>query len=91
MKLIIQNKLLKKNVKPDIVFVDPPRKGLDNKTIENLCNLKLKRLIYISCNPATLMRDLQKLERVYNIKSMTPVDNFCYTSHCEVVCLLQLQ
>ena len=85
------DELLKKNVKPDIVFVDPPRKGLDNKTIENLCDLRLKRLIYISCNPATLMRDLQKLENVYIIDSMTPVDNFCYTSHCEVVCLLKLK
>ena len=73
------DKLLKNNVKPNVVFVDPPRKGLDATTIENLCNLKLERLIYISCNPATLMRDLQKLEKIYNVNSITPVDNFCYT------------
>ncbi len=85
------DKLLKNNVKPNVVFVDPPRKGLDTTTIENLCNLKLERLIYISCNPATLMRDLQKLEKIYNVNSITPVDNFCYTSHVECVTSLHLK
>ena len=85
------DKLLKNNVKPNVVFVDPPRKGLDTTTIENLCNLKLERLIYISCNPATLMRDLQKLEKIYNVNSIIPVDNFCYTSHVECVTSLHLK
>lgn len=85
------DKLLKDNIKPNVIFVDPPRKGLDNQTIKNLCNLKLEKLIYVSCNPATLMRDLQKLEDVYDIKSITPVDNFCYTSHVECVAVLQLK
>lgn len=85
------DKLLKNNVNPNVVFVDPPRKGLDTTTIENLCNLKLERLIYISCNPATLMRDLQKLEKIYNVNSIIPVDNFCYTSHVECVTSLHLK
>ena len=85
------DELLKNNIKPNVVFVDPPRKGLDTTTVENLCNLKLERLVYISCNPATLMRDLQKLEEVYNVDSITPVDNFCYTSHVECVAVLQLK
>ena len=76
------DELLNKNVKPNVVFVDPPRKGLDNKTVENLCKLKLDKLVYISCNPATLVRDLQTLEKIYNIESITPVDNFCYTRTC---------
>lgn len=83
------DKLLKSNIKPNVVFVDPPRKGLDNKTIENLKDLQLEKLVYVSCNPATLMRDLQSLEEVYNVKSITPVDNFCYSSHVEVVTLLE--
>lgn len=83
------DKLLKSNIKPNVVFIDPPRKGLDNNTIKNLMNLKLERLIYVSCNPATLMRDLQKLEEVYSIKSITPVDNFCYSSHVEVITVLE--
>lgn len=85
------DKLLKENVKPDVIIVDPPRKGLDDTTIENLNNLKLNRLVYVSCNPATLMRDLQKLMEVYEIKSITPTDCFCYTSHVECVASLQLR
>lgn len=85
------DKLIKENVKPDVIIVDPPRKGLDDTTIENLNNLKLNRLVYVSCNPATLMRDLQKLMEVYEIKSITPTDCFCYTSHVECVAVLELK
>ena len=77
--------------KPNVVFVDPPRKGLDNSTVENLIKLKPAKIIYVSCNPATLMRDLQKLEEIYIIKSIIPVDNFCYSSHVECVCSLELK
>ena len=85
------DKLLKQNIIPTAVIVDPPRKGLDNKTVENLKKLKLQRLVYVSCNPATLMRDLAKLEEVYFIKEITPVDNFCYSSHVESIASLQLK
>lgn len=81
----------KKKILPDIVMVDPPRKGLDNKSIQNVLSIKPKRLVYISCNPATLMRDLVKLEDLYEIKSIKPVDMFPFTSHCEVVSALQLR
>ena len=72
-------------------MVDPPRKGLDNTTIENIMKIKPKKLIYISCNPATLIRDLAKLEEEYNIKEITPVDMFPFTSHVECVCVLNLK
>lgn len=85
------DKLLKDNIKPNVVIVDPPRKGLDEKTIENLINLKLERMVYVSCNPATLMRDLHKLEKTYDVMEITPVDNFCYSSHVEVCALLELK
>lgn len=85
------DKLLKQNIIPTAVIVDPPRKGLDNKTVENLKKLKLQKLVYVSCNPATLMRDLAKLEEVYFIKEITPVDNFCYSSHVESIASLQLK
>ena len=81
----------RQKVIPDIVMVDPPRKGLDNKSIENLLNIKPKRLVYISCNPATLVRDLAKLEKLYEIKSVKPVDMFPFTSHVECVAVLQLK
>lgn len=85
------DELLKKNIKPNVIFVDPPRKGLDNKTVQNLLDIKAERLIYVSCNPATLARDLQKLEEIYNIKEITPIDNFCYSAHVECVAVLNLK
>jgi len=84
------DELIKKNIKPNVIFVDPPRKGLDNKTVENLLDIKAERVIYVSCNPATLARDLQKLEKIYNIKEITPIDNFCYSAHVECVAVLNL-
>ena len=80
-----------KKIKPDVVFVDPPRKGLDTNTIENLLKIKPKKIVYISCNPATLIRDLSKLEEKYDINEITPVDLFPYTSHVECVTILKLR
>lgn len=76
---------------PDIVMVDPPRRGLDNTSINNILKIKSKRLVYISCNPATLVRDLAKLEEVYEVKEIIPVDMFPFTSHVEVVAVLCLK
>lgn len=82
------DKLLKQNVKPNAVIVDPPRKGLDEKTIENLNMLKLEKLVYVSCNPATLVRDLELLSKTYETETITPVDNFCYSTHVECVAVM---
>lgn len=81
----------KEKIKPNVVFVDPPRKGLDNNTIELLKNLEPGKIIYISCNPATLARDLSCLEEKYEIKMVQPVDMFPYTSHVECVTVLYLK
>lgn len=81
----------KEKINPDIIFVDPPRKGLDNNTINNLLKIKSKKIVYISCNPATLMRDLNKLEEIYEINKITPVDLFPFTSHVECVAVLHLK
>lgn len=80
-----------KYLKPNIVFIDPPRKGLDNKTREVLLNLSADKIIYISCNPATFARDIAELEEKYKIEKIQPVDMFPYTSHCEVITVLQLK
>ena len=82
---------IKHGIKIDAVIVDPPRKGLDNKTIENLINTKPKKIVYVSYNPATLVRDLHMLENTFNIKQIKPIDNFPYTNHVECVCLLKLK
>lgn len=76
---ILDDLLNKKNIIPDIIMVDPPRKGLDNKSVENILEIKPKKLVYISCNPATLVRDLSKLEEIYHINQIKPVDMFPFT------------
>ena len=88
---VLDELINEKNIIPDIVMVDPPRKGLDNKSIDNIIKICPKKLVYISCNPATLVRDLSKLEGVYEIQSIKPVDMFPFTSHVETVALLELK
>lgn len=83
------DKLIKvEGVKPSVVIVDPPRKGLDEKTIKNILKLKVNRVIYISCNPATMVRDLKSMEEKYEILEIKPVDMFPFTSHVECVALM---
>ena len=88
---VLDDLLYKKKVVPNIVLVDPPRKGLDQKSIENILHIKPKRLVYISCNPATLVRDLAKLEVLYGVNSIKPVDMFPFTSHVECVALMGIK
>lgn len=81
----------KRKIMPEVVFVDPPRKGLDNTTIQNLLKVEPRKIIYISCNPATLVRDLKAFEGKYEIKDITPVDMFPWTKHVECVALMGLK
>ena len=85
---VLDELINKENIIPDIVMVDPPRKGLDKKSIENLLKIKPKKITYISCNPASLVRDLSKLEKDYDIELIKPVDMFPFTSHVECVSVL---
>ena len=79
-------------IKADVVFVDPPRKGCDEKLLQTIIDMKAKKVIYISCNPATLARDLKVLtENHYEIQVVQPVDMFPQTKHVEDVCLLTLK
>ena len=80
-----------KKIIPDIIMLDPPRRGLDNTSIENIRKVSPKKVIYISCNPATLVRDLSKLEDKYNVKSIKPVDMFPFTSSVECCAVLELK
>lgn len=72
----------------DSVIVDPPRSGLDKKTINYLINLKPKKIVYVSCDPITLARDLELIKNYYNVLEITPVDMFSNTYHVESVVLL---
>lgn len=83
--------VLEKSGIPDVIFVDPPRRGLDVNTVYNILRIKLSKLIYISCNPATMVRDLKMLEKIYKIEKIQPVDMFPFTSHVECVAVLKLK
>ena len=77
-------------ITPDVIVIDPPRKGLDKTTVENIQKIKPKKVIYISCNPATLVRDLSYLEELYKIKEIQPVDMFPFTSNVECVAVMKM-
>lgn len=81
--------LMENGIKPDVVILDPPRKGSDEKTLSAIVKASPERIVYVSCNPATLARDVKFLEENgYNLKTATPVDMFPNTEHVECCVLL---
>ena len=90
-EIVLDDLINNKGIKADVVMFDPPRKGLDKKSIDNILNIRPKKIVYISCNPATLIRDLADFENEYDIKTIIPVDMFPYTSHVECCSVLQLK
>ena len=83
--------LAKKGVKPDVVMVDPPRKGCSAELIATIAErFSPECAVYVSCDPATLARDIKIFaEKGYSLKEYTPVDMFPRTSHVETIVLLQ--
>lgn len=75
--------------KVDVVIVDPPRKGVDRKAIAIMKKISPKKIVYVSCNPVTMARDLSYLNDLYDVKKVTPVDMFPNTAHVESVVLLE--
>jgi 23S rRNA (uracil1939-C5)-methyltransferase len=83
---LVLSRLYKQQVKPDVIIVDPPRKGLTQKVIEAIINLAPRKIIYVSCEPSTMARDLQILhKRHYKLEAVQPVDMFPQTAHIECV------
>lgn len=86
---VVMPRWRKEGVEADVVVVDPPRKGCDPALLETILALQPKRVVYVSCNPSTLARDLRILEDGgYKTVEVTPVDMFPWTGHVEVVSLL---
>lgn len=80
---------LDEGVKPTVVFVDPPRKGLTEPFIESVAKAAPERVVYISCNPATLARDVKHFDELgYGVRKVQPIDLFCQTQHVETCVLL---
>ncbi|WP_042454893.1 23S rRNA (uracil(1939)-C(5))-methyltransferase RlmD [Neobacillus dielmonensis] len=84
-------KWVKKGWKPDVIVVDPPRTGLDRQLIQTILQVKPEKLIYVSCNPSTLAKDIQTLSTKYDIKAIQPVDMFPHTAHVESITQLILK
>lgn len=86
----VSDSLVEKHGSPDVVIVDPPRKGCEEKLLETVIKMKPKKIIYVSCNPSTLARDLKILckKTGYTLGKVQPLDMFPFTSHVETVCVL---
>ena len=84
--------MVAEGLRPDVIVVDPPRKGLDPAVIRAMAQAGPDRLVYVSCNPATLARDAGLLKAEgYLVRKVQPVDMFCWTSGVETVCLFTRQ
>ena len=83
-------RLIKDGIKPDVIVVDPPRKGCDVKLLDAIGEAKPERVVYVSCDPSTLARDLKHLEGLgYRTVEVQPVDMFPMTKHVETVVKLE--
>lgn len=87
---IIPNLIFKRNIYPDIIVVDPPRKGCDISLLDTISKINIKKIIYISCDNATFSRDLSYLNKFgFKLLKIQPVDMFCMSMHVECVALIK--
>ena len=89
MKDILTDDFIQKHGRPDIIITDPPRAGMHPDVVKTILNAAPKRIVYVSCNPATQARDLQLLDVQYKVCEVQPVDMFPHTPHVENVVLLE--
>jgi 23S rRNA (uracil1939-C5)-methyltransferase len=88
MKDLLTDEFIQKHGKPDVIITDPPRAGMHPDVVRVIMNAAPKRLVYVSCNPATQARDLALLDPMYKVAEVQPVDMFPHTPHVENVVLL---
>lgn len=84
-------KWTKEGWRPDVVIVDPPRTGLDQQLLKTILKVQPKKVVYVSCNPSTLAKDISVLSSKYKVNGIQPVDMFPQTAHVEAVTLLELK
>lgn len=89
MKDILNKEFIDEHGRPDVIITDPPRAGMHNDVIDTILFAAPKRIVYVSCNPATQARDLQVLDAHYKVTAVQPVDMFPQTHHVENVVLLE--
>ncbi|MBQ8673037.1 MAG: 23S rRNA (uracil(1939)-C(5))-methyltransferase RlmD [Bacteroides sp.] len=91
MKDMLTQDFINQYGRPDVIITDPPRAGMHQDVIDVILFAEPKRIVYVSCNPATQARDLQLLDGKYAVKAVQPVDMFPHTHHVENVVLLELK
>ena len=91
MKDMLTQDFINQHGRPDVIITDPPRAGMHQDVIDVILFAEPKRIVYVSCNPATQARDLQLLNEKYKVKAVQPVDMFPHTHHVENVVLLKLR
>ena len=89
MKDMLTQEIINEHGRPDVIITDPPRAGMHNDVIDVILFADPKRIVYVSCNPATQARDLQLLDAKYKVMAVQPVDMFPHTHHVENVVLLE--
>ena len=89
MKDILTREFIETHGRPDVIITDPPRAGMHNDVIDTILFAAPRRIVYVSCNPATQARDLSLLDRDYKVTAVQPVDMFPHTHHVENVVLLE--
>ncbi|MCQ2314080.1 MAG: 23S rRNA (uracil(1939)-C(5))-methyltransferase RlmD [Bacteroidales bacterium] len=91
MAKVFTDEFINVNGTPDFIVTDPPRAGMHENVIGQLLKIKARRIVYVSCNPATQARDLALLDPSYAVKAVQPVDMFPHTQHVENIVLLELR
>lgn len=89
MKDILTDDFIAEHGRPDVIITDPPRAGMHPDVVKTILRAAPKRIVYVSCNPATQARDLQDLDEAYKVAAVQPVDMFPHTPHVENVVLLE--
>lgn len=91
MKDVLNDEFIAANGKPDVIVTDPPRAGMHEDVVKKIVEIGAKRVVYVSCNPATQARDLALMDEKYKVIRVKPVDMFPHTQHVENVVLLELR
>lgn len=91
MRKVLTDSFVSQFGKPDVIITDPPRAGMDKEVVEVILNASPKKIVYVSCNPATQARDIALLSEKYSVEKVIPVDMFPHTHHVENVALLRLK
>ena len=89
MKDVLNEAFIKKHGKPEVIITDPPRAGMHADVVETILEMEPRKIVYVSCNPATQARDLAMLDSLYQIEKIQPVDMFPHTHHVENVVMLR--